>query len=125
MPPLLSFLLSPIQVAPKLRYGIAQRVAVGVFGVGFLVLFVNVRRETGQIGCFDLLGSKGLPCPVTLAHHCCIANQPWRNRMAFSTMRDCSIAIPRCIGYLEVVLFSLCSLDRGVSYCVDIGSSNA
>lgn len=74
MPPLLSFLLSPIQVAPKLRYGIAQRVAVGVFGVGFLVLFVNVRRETGQIGCFDLLGSKGLPCPVTLAHHCCIAN---------------------------------------------------
>ena len=32
------------QVAPKLRSNLAQKFAVGVFGVGFLMLFVNVSR---------------------------------------------------------------------------------
>lgn len=44
LPAVLSLLSSAslAQVAPKLRSNLAQKIAVGVFGVGFLMLFVNV-----------------------------------------------------------------------------------
>lgn len=39
------------QVAPKLKSKRFQQLAVGLFGVGFLMLFVNVRMPVGDKPC--------------------------------------------------------------------------